>query len=123
MMKIYVVLIVVLIALSGMHARADCADRVANTQAEVEALFSETGDATLDRVQSTRLTIALLNLCDERELGQSQTETQNKNVYTTQELNPKQQNEDADEEVGTTLFGLKVKPKGSDARFKRPGKK
>ena len=113
-------LAVVVLATSG-SVTADCAAKVAATQVEIEHLIDQNTGEVLSDIAHTQLTIMLLDLCRERQVGSSAVEGAQKNTFTTEGLNPKTEVDEADKT--TTLFGLEVKPKGSRAKFKRLGKK
>ena len=102
-------------------AQADCVKRVGQAQAAIERLLAEQGSTPLRGEADIELTVLLLDLCREAAVGSTNVHTQDKEITTTRNLNPKSEIEE--EGNKTTLFGLEVEPKGSDARFKRPGKK
>ena len=109
--------------LISLPAAADCVKRVGQTQAAIESLIAANGAGPLQGNADIELTVLLLDLCREPEIGSTNVRTSSEQITTTRGLNPKSE-VDTDEDKNTTTFlGLEVEPKGSDVRFKRPGKK
>ena len=101
---------------------ADCVKRVGDTQAAIEALIAENG-TPLQGNADIELTVLLLDLCREAEVGSTNVRTRNEEVTTTRGLNPKSEIEEDGDKNKTTFLGIEVEPKGSGVRFKNPGKK
>lgn len=102
---------------------ADCVQRVGATQAAIEALIDQNGAGPLQGNADIELTVLLLDLCREPAIGSTNVRSANAEVTTTRGLNPKSEIEEDTDKKKTTFLGLEVEPKGSDARFKRPGPK